>query len=92
MFEWDESKNKSNIVKHGISFEEAQVIWTDLRALEFFDPDSSEMEDRFIRVGSNPNRGTIFVVFCEREQGEIIRIISARKATAEERRDYERQL
>ena len=92
MFEWDEDKNKKNIQKHGISFEEAQVIWTDQNSIEFLDPDNSIEEDRFIRVGLNIPRGILFVVFCERNDGNSIRIISARKASLDERKYYEKQL
>jgi hypothetical protein len=91
-YSWDEEKNKINFKKHGVRFEEAQVIWTDPNSLEFFDPDHSKDEDRFIRIGINPKRGILFVAFCEREQGNIIRIISARKATKTEKGDYEREL
>ena len=90
MFEGDEDKNKRNITKHGVSFEEAQVIWSDPKAVEFFDPDNSQDESRFIRVGTNIGRGILFVVFCERDDGDVIRIISARKATKNEREEYER--
>ncbi len=88
-FEWNELKSKNNLSKHGVRFEEAQVIWTDENALEFYDPEHSENEDRFIRVGLNVKKG---VVFCEKDEGNIIRIISARKATASERKHYEEQL
>lgn len=91
-FEWDEEKSRVNLRKHGIRFEEAQVIWSDPRSLEFFDPDHSDSEDRFIRIGVNIAKGLLFVVFCERKKGKIIRIISARKATKSERKDYEREL
>lgn len=91
-YEWDEEKYFINKTKHGIRFEDAMVIWADQNALEFYDPDNSTNEDRFIRVGLNPIKGILFVVFCEKEDGDIIRIISARKATTEERKEYERQL
>lgn len=90
MFEWDEDKNRRNITKHGVSFEEAQVIWADPNSLEFLDPENSKDESRFIRVGTNIRRGILFVVFCERDDGDLIRIISARKATKNEREEYER--
>lgn len=61
-------------------------------ALEFFDPDHSEAEDRFIRVGHSTLSRMLLVVFCEREEGDVVRIISARKATRSERNDYERAL
>jgi len=88
-FEWDEKKNKSNFKKHGIWFEEAQTVWADNKALEFFDPDHSSEEDRFIRVGLSTDVKVLLIVFCEREARNIIRIISARQATSKEIKDYE---
>ncbi|MCB0341262.1 MAG: BrnT family toxin [Pseudobdellovibrionaceae bacterium] len=87
-FEWDEAKNRSNYQKHGLWFEEAQTLWADAHSVEFFDP-SSESEDRFIRVGHSSAARVLLVVFCERQDGGIIRIISARKATKKERQQYE---
>ena len=49
--EWDESKNRTNYRKHGVWFEEAQTVWADPRSMEFFDPEHSEEEDRFLRIG-----------------------------------------
>ncbi len=89
---WDEKKAKTNLEKHGIRFEEAQVIWADPNALEFYDPENSKAEDRFIRIGLNPIRGILLVVFCENETDDIIRIISARRASNQEREDYEEEL
>ncbi len=89
---WDEKKASNNFLKLGIRFEEAQVIWADLNALEFIDPFSPTEENRFIRVRLNPDRGIILVVYCERNDGETIRIISARKTTTSERADYEEEL
>jgi len=89
-WKWDEKKNLANFTKHTIWFEEAQTIWTDPRSVEFFDSEHSfESEDRFIRVGHSSKSRMLLVVFCERFEGEIIRIISARKATQAERREYE---
>ena len=53
-FEWDDAKNTANFDKHGIWFEEAQTVWADGYAAEYFDPDPSESEDRFIRVDTPP--------------------------------------
>ena len=89
-FEWDENKNRSNFKKHGIWFEEAQTIWADAKSVEFFDPEHSSDEYRFIRIGHSTRSRLILVVFCERAEGSAIRIISARKATAREMRDYEK--
>lgn len=88
-FEWDESKNKSNYQKHGVWFEEAKTAWADQRSLEFFDPEHSENEDRFIRVGHSTKNRLLLVVFCERD-GATIRVISARKALPKEIKEYEK--
>jgi uncharacterized DUF497 family protein len=88
-FDWDEKKNKTNFKKHGIWFEEAQTIWADAKALEFFDPEHSQDEDRFIRIGLSSNLKVLVVAFCERENGKIVRIISARKAVPKEAKNYE---
>lgn len=88
-FEWDEKKNQTNHRKHGIWFEEAQTIWADASAIEFFDPDHSKSEDRFFRLGHSSQANLLLVVFCERSSGEVVRIISARKATSKEGKQYE---
>lgn len=89
-FEWDEQKNKSNFKKHGVWFEEAQTVWADPRSVEFLDPDHSSGEDRFIRIGFSTRNRILIVVFCERENESIIRVISARKATPREVNQYEK--
>lgn len=89
-FDWDESKNRSNFKQHGVWFEEAQTIWADLESIEFFDPEHSSNENRFIRIGHSTRSRLLLVVFCERAEGSTIRIISARKATKQEARDYEK--
>lgn len=89
-FEWDENKNRSNFKKHEVWFEEAQTIWADSESIEFFDPEHSSDENRFIRIGHSTRSRILLVVFCEREEGSTIRIISARKATAREMGDYEK--
>jgi len=88
-FEWDELKNRVNYYKHRIWFEEAQSIWSDYLSIEFFDPEHSKNEDRFIRIGHSKSNKLLLVVFCERDCGNIIRIISARMATLNERKSYE---
>lgn len=88
-FEWDDEKNIANFRKHGAWFEEAQTVWADEKSDEFFDPEHSEDEDRFIRIGHSTKSRLLLVVFCEREKGEVIRIISARKVTKEEEKQYE---
>jgi uncharacterized DUF497 family protein len=88
-FEWDEDKNKKNRKKHGIWFEEAQQIFDDVNAIEFFDSNHSNDEDRFIMLGMSASSRILVVIFCERNIGNVIRIISARKATKKERKRYE---
>jgi len=89
-FEWDENKNRSNYKKHGVWFEEAQTTRVDSESVILFDPEHSSNEDRFIRIGHSTGGRVLLVVFCERAEGSTIRIISARKATAQEKRDYEK--
>ena len=86
-FEWDGKKNRANIKKHGISFEEAQSTFKDEHAIQFFDPDHSASEDRFILLGIS---ATLRVVVCHgfREDDLVVRIISARKADQSEEKDY----
>ena len=88
-FEWSESKNLTNYRKHGVWFEEAQTVWADLRSIEFFDPEHSDDEERFLRIGYSTGGRLLLIVFCERESGGVIRLISARKATAKEAKTYE---
>ena len=88
-FEWDDSKNSLNFDRHGIWFEEAQTVWADSHAHEFYDPEHSSEEDRFIRVGYSTKERILLIVFCERHDGKVIRIISARKATSKEKKDHE---
>lgn len=91
-YEWDEDKEIVNIRKHGISFDTAKTVWSDPNALEFYDDEHSDTEERFIIVGKTPSGKTLFVIFCEKLEGEVIRIISARRATSSEKEQYERQL
>jgi hypothetical protein len=81
---WDESKDKENQKKHGVSFEEAKTIFENLPLEIFFDPEHSEKEDRYIAVGFSSRGRTLLVVHCENRRGTIIRIISARKLTQRE--------
>ena len=86
-FEWDEGKSKANKRKHGVSFEEAQTVFYDENALEFYDPDHSETEDRFLMLGLSFYLRVLVVCHCRRNEGSI-RIISARKANASEEKNY----
>jgi hypothetical protein len=87
-FEWDEQKNCENIREHGVSFEEAKTVFYDENAVEFYDEEHSEWEDRFLMLGLNLRMGVLLVCYCLRESEEVIRIISARKATRKEQEFY----
>jgi hypothetical protein len=91
-FEWNPGKASANMKKHGISFEEAKSVFYDDLAIQFFDDDSSESEERFILLGVSNESNVLIVCHCERQDGEIIRIISARQATKHERKFYEGNL
>lgn len=90
-FEWDSDKAESNQKKHGITFDEAQTVFQDYDALQIFDPDHSEHEDRFILLGMSAVSRILVVCHCYRESDEHIRLISARKATKKESATYERR-
>jgi uncharacterized DUF497 family protein len=87
-FEWDERKNRANQRKHGVSFEEARSVFGDEHGLLIDDPDHSEAEDRFVMLGLSFALRTLVVCHCCRSEGEVIRIISARKADRDERAAY----
>ena len=86
-FEWDPSKAASNVQKHGVSFEEASTVFGDPFSRTIPDPLHSDEEDRWVTVGLSAHMRTLVVVHTDR--GDSIRIISARRATRPERRDYE---
>jgi uncharacterized DUF497 family protein len=86
-FEWDQSKAKSNLKKHGVSFEEAQSVFYDDFAVQFFDERAAD-EYRFILLGTSNLTRILVVVHCERDGGGVLRIISARKATKTEKQFY----
>ncbi|MBZ4220516.1 MAG: BrnT family toxin [Chlorobium sp.] len=86
-FEWDHQKALSNEQKHGISFDEASTVFGDSLSLTLHDPLHSENEDRFVIIGTSYKNRMLIVVHTER--GNKIRIISARKATKNERSQYE---
>lgn len=88
-FEWDDAKNRINIHKHGVSFEEATTVFYDTHAILFDDPDHSLDEDRFIILGVSEKLRICIVSHCYREDDGIIRIISARKATLREISEYD---
>ncbi len=87
-FEWDKRKEKANIKKHGVSFNEARAVFYDENAMRFFDPDHSENEDRFILLGISYKLRILVVCHCFRESEMIVRIISARKADGDEEKEY----
>lgn len=86
VFEWDENKAAANYEKHGVSFEEAATVFGDPLSITIDDPDHGG-EKRYVQVGQTFLGRTVVVVFVEREDN--IRVISARTATASERRTYE---
>ena len=86
-FQWDPRKAKENLIRHDISFEEAMTVFADFLSLTIPDPLHSEQEARFIIIGYSDKHRLLVVVHTER--GDVIRIISARKATPYERRTYE---
>lgn len=88
-FEWDTAKAASNKKKHGVSFEEAQSVFYDEFAVQFFDEENSVSEERFLMLGFSNEARLLIVCHCERGQGNIIRIISARKATKNESTYYQ---
>ncbi|MCD8545016.1 MAG: BrnT family toxin [Sulfurospirillum cavolei] len=87
-FEWDQTKAASNLKKHGISFEEAKTIFDDENARFMLDPDHSENEERFILLGMSYTLKILTVVHCYRDNEGVIRIISARKSTKNETKQY----
>jgi uncharacterized DUF497 family protein len=87
-FEWDHVKAIVNFKKHGVSFEEAQSIFSDEFAVQFFDDEHSTSEERFLLLGLSSKARLLLVCHCERGSGELIRIISARRATKRESTFY----
>jgi len=87
IYEWNAAKATTNLKKHGVSFEQAATIFLDPMTLTFPDPDHSNDEMREISIGCTSGRSVVFVSHCQR--GQRLRIISARKATARERKQYE---
>lgn len=87
-FEWDERKAAANVKKHGVSFAEARSVFFDERARLIDDPDHSEDEARFVLLGLSSALRVLLVCHCYRNADNVIRIISARKATARESKSY----
>ncbi len=87
-FEWDKRKSAANAKKHGVSFDEAKSVFIDERAKLIDDPDHSDDEDRFVLLGLSGALRLLLVCHCYRGDGNVIRIISARKASAQESKSY----
>ncbi len=87
-FEWDSKKDKINTQKHGVSFKEARTVFYDEYAIQFFDPDYSEEEDRFLLLGMSLKLKTLVICHCFRQEETVVRIILARKADKDEEQAY----
>jgi uncharacterized DUF497 family protein len=87
-FTWDSRKARSNLVRHGISFEEAQTAFLDENARLIDDPDHSDEEERFLLLGYSSQARCLIVSHCYREEDAVIRLISARRATPHEEEEY----
>ena len=87
-FSWDDDKAKQNRKKHKVSFEEASTVFFDENGIEYFDPEHSENEDRFLMLGISYRLRVLVVCYCLSKDGSEIRIISARTATKKEQRVY----
>jgi len=87
-FEWDPDKAESNFRKHGVTFDDAKTVFADERARLIDDPVHSDSEDRFILLGLSSTLLLLVVCHCYRSEDGIVRIISARKASEDESRNY----
>ena len=87
LFEWDPEKAKENFETHGISFDEASTAFGDILSLAIYDPLHSDEEDRFVLIGNSHRNRLLVVVHTVR--ADRVRLISARKATKKERKQYE---
>ena len=90
LFDWDEEKAKSNLAKHGISFDEAASVFDDPLFLTFADPEHSLQEQRFLIMGESARGRLLVISYTDRK--DITRLISARPATRKEREAYESEL
>jgi uncharacterized DUF497 family protein len=86
-YEWDEEKAEANLRKHGVPFEEARTVFDDPLYVDFYDPDHSDDEHRYIIIGRSQQGRLLLVSYTER--GEVLRLISSREVTPAERRAYE---
>ena len=87
-FQWDKNKDVLNYKKHGIHFSEVSTVFYDENAKEYFDPDHSENEERYLMLGMSRILRVLVVSYCYRETENIVRIISSRKANSHEAKDY----
>jgi uncharacterized DUF497 family protein len=87
-FEWHAAKAATNLKKHGVSFEEAKSVFYDEFAVQFFDHEHSTTENRFLMLGMSNQTNLLLVCHCESDDGNTIRVISARKATKNESNNY----
>lgn len=90
-FEWDPVKAVSNAKKHKITFEVAKTVFYDEFAVQFFDEEHADAEERFLLLGMSSDARLLLVCHCERQDGDVVRIISARKATQSEAQHYQGQ-
>ncbi len=92
-FEWDVNKERANIKKHGVSFEQASYVFADPCALSMYDEDHSDDEERWVLLGRTLNETLLVVVHTYRDKNEVeyVRIISARKATKKEKQVYQKR-
>ncbi|WP_295621048.1 BrnT family toxin [Chamaesiphon sp. GL140_3_metabinner_50] len=86
-FDWDKNKAANNLLKHGVSFDEAKTVFDDPLYVDFYDPAHSDDEDRYLIVGESKQRRLLIASYTER--GNLIRLISAREVTRTEREVYE---
>lgn len=87
-FEWDEGKALGNFKKHQVTFSEAISVWLDSHSLEIFDSEHSLKEERWVRLGLSYKAKILTVIYCERASDQRIRLISARRATLQESKQY----
>ncbi len=88
-FEWDPAKAASNAKKYKITFEVAKTVFYDDFAVQFFDEEHADAEERFLLLGMSSDARLLLVCHCERQDGDVVRIISARKATQSEAQHYQ---
>jgi len=86
-FEWDEAKAAANLAKHGVSFDEAKTVFDDPLFVDFYDPEHSVDEHRYITLGESQQGRLLIVAYTGRD--EVTRLISAREVTSTEREAYE---